>query len=73
MVRFEEKNEEKQHITEFNQEYRDVLEQGINLLRYGFDNDEIREFFEAVRKEPEMAEFINQKMSIWGPGNGYEE
>ena len=72
MIRLEEENEE-QHITDFNQEHRSILEQGINLLRYGFDEEQIREFMEAVRKEPEMAEFINQKMNTWGPGLEYEE
>lgn len=72
VIRLEEENEE-QHITDFNQEHRSILEQGINLLRYGFDEEQIREFMEAVRKEPEMAEFINQKMNTWGPGLEYEE
>ena len=73
VFRIEEELDEEQDINDFNQEYRNILEQGINLLRYGFNEEQIREFLEAVRKEAEMAEFINQKMNTWGPGLEYEE
>ena len=73
VLRIEEELDEEQDINDFNQEYRNILEQGITLLRYGFNEEQIREFLEAVRKEAEMAEFINQKMNTWGPGLEYEE
>lgn len=50
-------------IDDYNCEYRSILEQGINLLRYGLSEEEIEEFLEAARKEPEMASFINRHMN----------
>ena len=59
-------------IDDFNQEYRDLLEQGINLLRYGLEEDEIEEFINACIKETEMDKYINSHMNIWGAGQEYE-
>ena len=59
-------------IKDFESKYRDILEEGINLLRYGFSDNQIREFMVAVRKDPELADFITEKMNIWGPGLEYE-
>lgn len=50
-------------IDDYNCEYRNIMEQGINLLRYGLSEEEIEEFLEAARKEPEMASFINRHMN----------
>ena len=59
-------------IDDFNQTNRNILEQGINLLRYGFNADEIKGFLKAAADDPELADFIIGHMSVWGPGLGYE-
>lgn len=59
-------------IDDFNQENRNILEQGVNLLRYGLKEDEIDGFIDACINNTNMAKFINHKMDIWGPGLGYE-
>ena len=63
----------KKSIDDFDQKYRDTLESGINLLRYGLDEDGIEEFMDAVRKDPELASFINKRMNIWGSGHEYTD
>lgn len=63
----------KQTIDEFDQTNRNILEQGINLLQYGFNADEIKEFLKAGAEDTELADFIIEHMSIWGPGLGYEQ
>ena len=60
-------------IDDFDQTHRGILESGINLLRYGMDEDSIEEFMDAARKDPELASFINERMNIWGPGLGYTD
>lgn len=59
-------------IDDFDQKNRSILEQGINLLRYGMNEDGIKQFFTAVREDPEMAEYISTHMNVWGSGFEYE-
>ena len=64
--------DQKERIDDFDQKHRETLEKGINLLRYGMDEHEIKEFFTVVRVDPELTEYINTHMNIWGPGFEYE-
>lgn len=51
-------NEDAKKIDDFNgcdQKHREILEQGINLLRYGFKEKDINDFIDACVANTDMA------------------
>ena len=54
-------------------ESRSLLEEGINLLRYGLKENEIDDFISACINEPDIARLINHKMDVLGTGLSFDK